>query len=236
MCCNSAINVDLRTRGEQARCWLTSFPAPYLGEAHDEGGNVFRYWDQPEFATPADPTLAITLTARGDVDEAVARCGGRELALSNVRPVHIPRVSDGRVLMRRATADETLELACRWFLKWDRVGCAGLLDTIFFVDRMAVAAMVVDDPIRFAHTAEVKSTRPWRGMTALMMGIGFGDGRRIIGKLDALTVGGVGHGGLHFPEADDLARPRVLVGAVVEVARVRSRYDWLSAGLGFSTC
>jgi len=216
VCCNEAIRVELTAKGNCARRWLAGFPA-YIGAPHDEAEGVTRFWDPPEFATPRDPTLSITLTTRGDIAEAVARCKHREVVVSNTRPVAVPKL-DGTPLARRATAEETLEFACRWFLKWDHAGCVGLLGSIFFASQAAVAALAVDDDaIRQLEDHPAVADRVcWPAMITLILEGGFKSAFRRVTRLQRLVGTELGFAGLYFPD-DPTDRPDLLLGVVSEL-------------------
>jgi hypothetical protein len=94
-----------------------------------------------EHATDADPVIEVHLGQDGPHAEAWVTLDGLETRLDN-RAIADPAVGD---LARVATADETLELALRWFLAHEHLGCREPEELYLWSKATVATAYAVDD-------------------------------------------------------------------------------------------
>jgi hypothetical protein len=96
-----------------------------------------------EHATDADPLLDVHLRQDGPLAEAWVTLDGLETRLHNrASPSPDPVLGD---LVRVATPEETLELAIRWFLAHEHLGCREPEELCMWGTLTTATAYVVDD-------------------------------------------------------------------------------------------
>lgn len=152
---------------ESAQCLTSVFatagqllPAP---RQVDPGLWLFESHDR-EYATDADPLLDVHLHQDGPHAEVWVTLDGLETRLDNRAPaVPDPLLGD---LVRVATPEETLEVALRWFIAHEHLGCREPHELCMWGEMTTATAYAVDDAKKW-----LASGTPLPGATPGTMGL-----------------------------------------------------------------
>lgn len=147
-CSENSWRLRLTAHDAESGRWLTALfeaagqllPAP---RQIDPGMWLFEDSLHREHATDADPLLDVHLGQDGPHAEAWVTLDGNETRLDNRAPAS-PDATVGD-LVRVASVEETLELALRWFLAHEHLGCREPEELWAWGKLTQATAYVVDD-------------------------------------------------------------------------------------------